>query len=284
MNFRTRTPLALSGLCTLVFAAAPGLTLAADTTGTAAQPPAEPGSIRNSFITYREEPTACFNHEASGGQFTLATADRGAVAQLFYSVTYDGKKAAYRHEQDVAPQADGFDDKTTHSVDASRISTEVRSTDGAISVHTESACGKGPYVTRQMRVTNTGSKKLNEVKLLLTVNEDTLNWENETGRVDAEKSQVLINNPDKTQWVGVGAQPKPAFLTADDVMSVLDADSGSDWSTPSTSFTGNVAVQVGWQLGPLEPGQSKTVDATFANTSSEADLQKALTRQAFTEK
>jgi hypothetical protein len=135
-----------------------------------------------------------------------------------------------------------------------------------------------------MRVTNTSKKSLNKVRLLLTVNPDTLNWENESGRVGAEAAQILVNNPAKTEWVGIAAQPKPAYLTADDVMSLLDAEAGSDWSQPSSSYTGNVAVQAGWEVGPLEPGQSKTVEATLATASSENDLRKALTRQGFPDK
>lgn len=297
MNFRAMTAAALTGACCLVFAVIPDSSAGADSTTTqavlttqskttnegptAAAGQVESGVIRNGFISYKEEPTACFNHEASGGQFTLATRERGAIAQLFYGVTYDGKKAAYRHEADEAPLPDGFDAKTTHSSDSRRITTEVRSWDGAVVVRTESTCGKGPYVIRQMRVTNTSNKRLGEVRLLLTVNPDTLDWENEIGRVDGEAAQVLVHNPAKTEWVGIAAQPKPAYLTADDVMSILDAEAGSDWSQPSRTFTGNVAVQAGWQLGPLEPGQSKTVEATFATTANENDLRKALTRQAF---
>jgi hypothetical protein len=244
----------------------------------------EPGGIGNGYISYKEEPTGCFNHEASGGRFTLATAERGAIAQLFYSVTFDGQRASYRHEQDMAPQPDGFDEKTTHSSDGKKMTSEVRATDGAIVVRTESAVGKGPYVTRKMQVTNTGKKRLAEVKLLLTVNPDTLDWNNETGKVETDASQVLIHNAANTQWVGVGAQPKPAYLTAEEVTSLFDPEAGSDWSQASPSYSGNVAVQVGWQIGPLDPGQSKTVEATFANTSTENDLRKALKREAFPEK
>ena len=301
MNLRAIPAVAMTGFCSLVFTGISDSCAGADSTITqaaialqtksssasttsAADLAVEPGAIRNSYITYKEEPTACFNHEASGGRFTLATAERGAIAQLFYRVTYDGKTAAYRHEADVAPQPDGFDEKTTHSANGRSITTEVRSSDGAVVIRTESTCGKGPYVNRQMRVTNTSSKRLGEVRLLLSVNPDTLNWENETGRVDAAASQVLVHNAEKTQWVGIAAQPKPAYLTADDVMSLLDAEAGAEWSQPSATYTGNVAVQAGWQLGPLEPGQSRTVEATFANTSSEKDLHKALSREAFPDK
>ena len=293
MIFRTSTAAALTGCC-LVFATMPGSSAGADSTGTqavlskssdstaAAAKSTEPGVIRNGYVTYQEDPNACYNHEVSG-HFTLVAGERGSIAQLFYGVTYDGKEAAFRHEEGVGPQPDGFDEKTTQSSESRRITTEVRTSDGAIVVRTESAVGKGPYVTRQMKVTNTGKSRLAEVKLLLTANLDTLDWENETGQVDAKAGQVLINNSAKTEWVGLAAQPKPAYLTADDVMYIL-GEAGSDWSRPSLSYTGNVAVQAGWEVGPLEPGQSKTVEATFGTAENENDLKKALTRQAFPEK
>lgn len=295
MKFRKMTAAALAGFCTLV-AAMPNSFAAPDTTtgssattqtkttsessGGQVGQAAKPGVISNDFITYQEDHKACFNHEV-GGAFTLATKERGAIAQLFYGVTYDGKEAAYLHEADVAPLSNGFDSKTTQSSDSRRIITEVHTSDGAVVIRTESACGKGPYVTRQMQVTNTSQKPLAKVRLLLSLNPDTLDWENESGRVDADSAQVLINNVEKTQWVGVAAQPKPAFLTAEDVADVLDAEADPDWEEPSTSHTGNTAVQAGWELGPLEPGKSKTVEATFALADTEADLRKALTRQEF---
>lgn len=303
MNFSSMTAVALTGFCGLVFSLMSESSAGADSTATkaavttqskrtdespaaAAAQPAEPGAITNGYISYKEEPTACFNQEVNGGRLTLATPgrERGAIAQLFYGVTYDGKKAAYYHEQDMAPQPDGFDRKTTHSADSRRITTEVRSSDGAVVIRTESTCGKGPYVIRQMRVTNTSKKRLGEVRLLLTINPDLSDWENEIARVDAKAAQVLVQNSAKTEWVGFAAQPKPAYLTAYDVMPILDPEAGSDWTQPSLSYTGNVAVQAGWQLGPLEPGKSKTVEATFATTSNENDLHKALSRQAFPDK
>ncbi len=296
MTRRPTLAAALTGCYCLFFAAMPHMSSAADSTTssaglttesktatestTAAVQASEPGTISNGYITYREEPTASFNHEV-GGQFTLATPERGAIAQLFYGVTYDGKEAAYRHEEAAAPYPDGFDRKTTHSADSRRITTEVQSTDRAVAVRTESTGGKGPYVIRQMRVTNTSDKTLNKVRLLLTVNTDTLDWENEEGKVDAETAQVHVYNPDKTQWVGIAAQPKPAYLSVDSVTDLLGEESGSNWTQPSLSYSGNLAVQAGWELGPLEPGQSKTVEATLANTGNENDLRKALTRQEF---
>jgi len=273
----------LATLC-LGWSAAPAVAASDEaTTGSKAALAAEPGGISNGYISYRENPTGAFNHEV-GGKFTLATAERGAIAQLFYSVTYDFKKAAYVHEEGQAPYPDGFDTKTTHTAENGKIISEVRTDDGAIAIRNETSCGKGPYVVRKMQVTNTGKKTLNQVQLLFTVNLDTLDWENEAGKVDAEASQAYVYNAANTQWAGLAAEPKPAFLSTDEVSSLLDPEAGSYWNSPSAGFNGNAATQVGWQVGPLEPGQSKTVELTIANTNSEADLKKALSREAFPER
>jgi hypothetical protein len=61
----------------------------------------------------------------------------------------------------------------------------------------------------------------------------------------------------------------------------MQSMSAFDWSAPASAHTGNPAGELGWDLGSLAPGESKTVTVTLAAVGDAEAIDRALSHEAF---
>ncbi|MBN1488659.1 MAG: hypothetical protein JXA69_01975 [Phycisphaerae bacterium] len=238
--------------------------------------------IQNGYVQFELDANGCFNHETAGHQ-TLITDTKSAISQLTYGVAYDGKQAVWRYKAGIRVQPVGFDSDTSRTVTPAGIDGVVQTMDKALRIESQSVCGDGPYIVRRLRIVNAGQAQLRDVRLSCMVNVDTVDYDHDVGQVESDTGWAVVHDQAGSSWAGFAGDPKPGYITADDVQQLVAGD-GFDWKQSKRSFHGNVALAAGWDLGALDAGESKTVTVTYAGASNRYDLHRALRHEKFPEK
>ena len=238
------------------------------------------GALRNGYVEFELDANGCYNHEAFGHQ-TLRTATAGHLSQTTYGVQCDGQRAWFSYASGQAPQAHGFvTEAPTRGADGV-LSGAVRTEDGALRLASETSCGNGPYVVRQFRLTNTGAATLQHVRFATSGNLDFSDYTANEGVAAPEVGRAAVRSRTEPGALGMAGEPGPAFVDLSDAVVQMEALPTFDWTAPRQQFTGNVAVELGWELGPLAPGEEKTVTVTYAAADDVEALARALRHETF---
>ncbi len=175
----------------------------------------------------------------------------------------------------------GFVTEAATAVAGGRLSGAVHTTDGALRIQHETSCGQGPYVTTRFTVTNIGGVRIANARLAYLSNLDYVDYQRNEGRADQTHGRLSVRSTTSPGALGMAGDPAPAYVTVSDAVYLMQSLSAFDWSTPAATHTGNAAGELGWDLGSLAPGESKTVTATLAAVSEAAALDRALAHEVF---
>lgn len=228
--------------------------------------------VCNEYITFEQDESGCFSHEAVGHQ-TLEGQGTGRISQLVYSVAYDDLKASFLYQSGGGIASDGFVVDSVEST-ADRPRSLVRTADAALLIDSSAECGDGPYVLRTFVLTNVSGRILRDVRLSCTINPDTRSYDSDVAEVGNDGS-IVVHSADGQDWVGLRGQPAADYLSVGEAVELLRHD-GLSWQNPEGLYKGNGGGRLGWRLGDMNAGEKRTITITLAAAKTEEELTKSL--------
>jgi len=236
-------------------------------------------AVHNGYIELELDALGAFNHEVAGHQ-TLRVGGAGHLSQAVYAVEYGGQQAWSSYVPGQPSVAHGLVVESATHRDGDALAGSVRTDDSAIRIDHRAECGAGPYALRSFSVTNTTGQPLASVRLACALNLDSPTWSAEEGVIGADGCARIAARGEEP-CVGLKAEPQAAFMSLSEAGPSLSGERALDWSAPRDRYFGNPAVLVGWELGTLAPGDTRTVTLVLAVGSSRDELDRGLRQEAF---
>ena len=236
--------------------------------------------IANGCIAFELDAQGTYDHEAMG-HGTLSDKSAGHLMQTLYAVEYDGQVAAFAYRQGRTPEPVNLQVTEPTSSNGSALVSRVRTSDARLQIGCRTSLGRGPYVVREFTVKNLSDHALAAVRFACAANLDSPTWMTDVGVADPVAGRVVITSATGDETLALAGVPRPDYVRADDAMAILHSVGKFDWQPGPARMQGSAAGLVGWQLGPIGPGQEKRVQVILAVTPTPAELERAIAGEAF---
>jgi hypothetical protein len=115
----------------------------------------------------------------------------------------------------------------------------------------------------------------------MAVNPDSADWMNDHGRTESTAGKAWVVGPAGHWVMGLAADPRPHIALVGEAEALLRHLGEANGPTFSEEYTGNAAVELGWDLGTLTPGETRALTVTLAVGSDTETVARGLRHEHF---